>query len=110
MTVVLEDFEGNQSRDPLVIEVRCPSGSEHPICYVEPVIEEPTIITDTTGTTTTTTTAPTLSGSLSSATADEFFDYEEVEILSLTESVEPVNLDLEDDPDFVDEPGIVTEE
>lgn len=108
VTIVLEDFEGNQARNPLVIEVSCPTGSDHPICYVEPEVDTTiaTVIDDTV----TTTTAPSLSESLTTGTTQEFFDYEEDPAQSLSDTVEPLDLSLEDDPDFVDEPGIVTEE
>lgn len=108
MTIVLEDFEGNQARDPLVIEVACPTGSVHPICYVEPEIDDTitTIVIDTE----TTTSAPSLSDTITSSTRLEFFDYEEAPAQSLSDTVEAIDLSLEDDPDFVDEPGIVTTE
>ena len=65
-----------------------------------------TVIDDTV----TTTTAPSLSESLTTGTTQEFFDYEEAPAQSLSDTVDPLDLSLEDDPDFVDEPGIVTEE
>ena len=108
-TVILEDFEGNVSNWPITIQVTCASGNRHPLCYTPQ--DTGSVETTDTGILVeddTVTTVNTISStdSLTAFTAD----YEVVETLSLSETVEPADPTLEDDEDFVDVEGVLTQE
>lgn len=83
----------------------------HPICYVPPVEEEITstvIVTDEDTSSGTTTSS--LNDIFSSTSTEEFYDYEPEPEKSLSEIVDPPDLSLEDDPNFIDVVGVVTTE
>ena len=103
---MLEDLAGNSSQNPIVIQVSCPAGSLHPLCYEEP--EEEAVVTDAAeeGVTSVQSIAD-----IATAAADTFtLDYEETVTLSLEATAPPPDPALEEDDDFEDVPGVLTEE
>ena len=102
---MLEDLAGNSSQNPLVIQVSCPAARLHPLCYVEP--EEEAVVTDAEeGVTKVESIAD-----IATAAADTFtLDYEETVTLSLEATAPPPDPALEEEDDFEDVPGVLTEE
>ena len=102
---MLEDLAGNSSQNPIVIQVSCPAGSLHPLCYEEP--EEEAVVADPEeGITKVESIAD-----IATAAADTFtLDYEETVTLSLEATAPPPDPALEDDDDFEDVPGVLTED
>lgn len=108
VTIVLEDYEANRATNALTITVECKDGNRTPLCYtaedtgsVETSDSATTIIDGET-----TTTGITQIDSLLDFTSD----YDVVEVLSIEDTVPEADPALEDDEDFVDMPGVLSEE
>lgn len=102
---MLEDLAGNQSQHPLVIQVSCPAGSLHPLCYEEPETEA--VVTDAEAGVTK---VESIADIATAAAATFTLDYEETETLSLEALAPPPDPALEEEEDFEDVPGVLTEE
>ena len=110
VTIVLEDLLGNQSQWPVTIQVYCPSGSDDPLCFVEP--EEDDTASgladgglqpiDSGATTVDTITA-------TDSLADFTLDYEPTVVTPIEEQVAPPDPALEEDG-FVDVQGVLSAE
>ena len=99
---------GARTSVPIIVEVACVAGNTSPLCAPEPEPEPATIaIQADISITATTDTATVGTADLS---VEAFLDYEVVKVVPLEELVAPLDTSLEEDDDFEDVPGVLSQE